>query len=287
MHIMTHSNPITFCISTWNNLPYLKIAIESVRKNSYYKDAPFIVHAENCNDGTNEWLFENQDKYNLTLLVEPSNEVVRGIGGGMNICAEHVETEYIMFLHSDFYVTKDWDKALMDIHEKYPNKKLWVNSHRVEPDMFNNPTQRPGTAIVPKELFGAYHHDFDADYFDAWAADFIQLNKNIEIPKGEGVSGLVKKLVWDEVGGNDPLFAPASWDDMDLFLRMLQHGVKFVLPTNSLVWHFGARGSHRLEENNGKSDSRQIQAEQENIKKWLSKWGGLPQFDEYGMIQGI
>ena len=192
-----------------------------------------------------------------------------------------------MFLHSDFYVTKDWDKALMDIHEQYPNKKLWVNSHRVEPDMFNNPTQRAGTAIVPKELFGAYHHDFDADYFDAWAADFIRLNKNIEIPKGEGVSGLVKKLVWDEVGGNDPLFAPASWDDMDLFLRMLQHGVKFVLPTNSLVWHFGARGSHRLEENNGKSDSRQIQAEQENIKKWLSKWGGLPQFDKYGMIQGI
>lgn len=284
---MTHSNPITFCISTWNNLPYLKIAIESVRKNSYYKDAPFIVHAENCNDGTNEWLFENRDKYNLTLLVEPSNEVVRGIGGGMNICAEHVETEYIMFLHSDFYVTKDWDKALMDIHEKYPNKKLWVNSHRVEPDMFNNPTQRPGTAIVPKELFGAYHHDFDADYFDAWAADFIRLNENIEIPKGEGVSGLVKKSVWDEVGGNDPLFAPTSWDDVDLFLRMLQHGVKFILPTNSLVWHFGARGSHRLEENNGKSDSRQIQAEQENIKKWLSKWGGLPQFDEYGMIQGI
>jgi len=287
MHIMIHSNPITFCISTWNNLPYLKIAIESVRKNSYYQEAPFIIHAENCTDGTNEWLQENQDRYNLTLIIEPKNIDVRGIGGGMNICADHVETEYIMFLHSDFYVTKDWDKALMDIHEKYPNEKLWVNSHRVEPDMFNNPTQRPGTAIVPKELFGAYHDDFDTNYFDEWAEDFIQLNKDIEIPKGEGVSGLVKKSVWDEVGGNDPLFAPTSWDDMDLFLRMLKHDIKFILPTNSLVWHFGARGSHRLEENNGKSDSRQIQAEQENIKKWLSKWGGMPQFDEYGMIQGI
>ena len=29
---------LTFCISTFNNLPYLKIAIDSVRKNSYFKE---------------------------------------------------------------------------------------------------------------------------------------------------------------------------------------------------------------------------------------------------------
>ena len=278
-------SPITFCISTYNNLPYLKLAIQSVRKNSFYNDAPFIIHAENCTDGTNEWLSEHQVEYDLTLIIEPNNDIVRGIGGGMNICAEHVETEYIMFLHSDFYVTKNWDKALMDVHEKYPNEKLWVNSHRVEPDMFNNPTQRPGTAIVPPTMFGAYFYDFDSDYFDAWADDFIRLNGGIEIPKGEGVSGLVKKSVWDEIGGNDPIFAPTSWDDMDLFLRMLQHGVRFILPTTSLVWHFGARGSHRLEENNGQSADRQRKAESENAKKWLAKWGAMPIFDEYGMIK--
>jgi len=205
----------------------------------------------------------------------------------MNFCANEVQTEYIMFLHSDFYVTKNWDKALLDIHEKYPAEKLWVNSHRVEPDMFNNPTQRPGTAIVPPTMFGAYFYDFDSDYFDVWADDFIRLNEGIEIPKGEGVSGLVKKSVWDEIGGNDPRFAPTSWDDMDLFLRMLQHGVRFILPTTSLVWHFGARGSHRLEENNGQSSERQKIAEQENAKKWYSKWGAMPIFDEYGMIKGI
>ena len=47
---------ITTCISTNNNLEYLKLAIKSVRKNSYYKDQPVIIHAENCTDGTNEWL---------------------------------------------------------------------------------------------------------------------------------------------------------------------------------------------------------------------------------------
>jgi len=286
MKTSNQTTPLTFCISTYNNLPYLKIAIDSVRKNSYFKEAPFIIHAENCSDGTDEWLKENSKKYNLEFYID-KNDIPLGIGGGMNFCADRVKTEFIMFLHSDFYVTKNWDKALLNIHKKYPNKKLWVNPHRVEPNMFNNPSQRPGTAIVPKELFGAYYHDFDSDYFEAWVKDFININKDIEIPKGEGVSGLVKKSVWNEVGGNDPLFAPTSWEDMDLFLRMLQNGVRFILPTNSVVWHFGARGSHRLEENNGKSSERQRKAEAGNIKKWLEKWGRMPIFDEYGMIKKL
>jgi len=288
MNFMVQSdNPITFCISTWDNLSYLKLAIISVRKNSYYKEAPFIVHAENCTDGTNEWLEENKEKYNLTLIIEPNTKIIRGIGGGMNICAENVKTEYIMFLHSDFYVTKNWDIALLNIFEKYPNKKLWVNSYRVEPNMFNNTSSRPGTLIAPKETWGEYYNNFDFQDFESWSKEFTQQNSEYEIPKGEGVSGLIKKCDWDEVGGNDSLFAPTSWEDMDLFLRMLQNGFKFVLTGSSLIWHFGARGSHRLEENNGKSSDRQRKAEAENAQKWLSKWGKMPIFDEYGMIKGI
>jgi GT2 family glycosyltransferase len=277
------SSPLTFCISTYNNLPYLKLAIKSVRKNSYFKDAPFIIHAENCDDGTNEWLLENNEKYNLQIYIQ-TNEIPLGIGGGMNFCAHHVKTEYIMFLHSDFYVTKNWDKSLLDVHEKYPEEKLWVNSYRIEPNMFNSP-DRFGTSLIPLDVFGAYYYDFDSDSFENWVEEFKQINEGYEIPKGEGVSGLVKKTLWDEVGGNDPRFAPTSWDDMDLFLRMLQHGVRFILPTNSVIWHFGARGSHRLEENNGQSSERQRKTEAENVKKWLEKWGKIPTFDEYGMIE--
>jgi GT2 family glycosyltransferase len=283
---MKEDSPITHCISTYNNLPYLKIAIDSVRKNSYFKDAPFIVHAENCTDGTNEWLEENGKRYKLDYHIDVHTDKPKGIGGGMNFCADLVQTEFINFLHSDFYVTKDWDIELLKIHKTYPNEELWVNSYRVEPNMFNSP-QRPGTTIVSKDLFGAYHNNFNSILFDEWATEFKNINNYFEIPKGEGVSGLVRKSTWDKVGGNDPRFAPTSWDDMDLFLRMLQHGIRFVLPFSSIVWHFGARGSHRLEENNGQSSQRQKQAEQVNIKKWLDKWGKMPIFDQYGMISGI
>ena len=105
--------------------------------------------------------------------------------------------------------------------------------------MFNNPTSRPGTVIVDKGMFGAYHNDFNSKLFENWAQEFVQTN-DFEIPKGEGVSGLIRKKDWDEIGGNDDLFAPSSWDDMDLFLRMLNKDFKFILTSKSLVFHFGA-----------------------------------------------
>ena len=74
---------------------------------------------------------------------------------------------------------------------------------------------------------------------------------------------------------------------MDLFLRMLKKGYEFILTSKSLVWHFGARGSHRLEENNGLTSIRQRKAEEKNAAKWLSKWRSYPSFDEYGMIKGL
>ncbi len=102
MTTIENKSPLTFCISTYNNLDYLKLAVHSVRKNSFFSDAPFIIHAENCTDGTDEWLEQNSEQYNITYFVD-KNEVPVGIGGGMNFCADRVETEYIMFLHSDFY----------------------------------------------------------------------------------------------------------------------------------------------------------------------------------------
>jgi GT2 family glycosyltransferase len=275
---------ITHCISTYNNLPYLKLAIQSVRTQSYWKDAPFIIHAENCTDGTNEWLEENGEAYDLEYYID-INDNPKGIGGGMNFCAERVKTEFINFLHSDFYVSRNWDLELMKVHDKYEDEKLWVNSFRIEPNMFNSP-DRAGTWLVDPAIFGGYHDDFNSKKFLDVAVSFAAQNDQ-EIPKGEGVSGLVRKSWWDHIGGNDPLFAPTSWDDMDLFLRMLNEGGRFIMPTKSVVWHFGARGSHRLEENQGKSSERQMRAEQENARKFYNKWGGLPQKDEFDMICGL
>jgi len=265
---------ITFCISTHNNLNYLILAIESVRKNSFFKTAPFIVHAENCTDGTNEWLLENKENYRLELYIE-NNNIPIGIGGGMNFCAEKVKTEYIMFLHSDFYVSENWDLYCLEEIEKYPEDRVWIFSHRLEPNIFNS-SERQGTIFFNIEEFGSMYFNFNKEKFESYAKDFSKLNENYRINKSEGVSGLIRKKDWDYIGGNDSLFAPTSYDDTDLFLRMSIEEYKFILLGKSVVWHFGARGSHRLEENNNMSSKRQIETEKNNIKKWMLKWSKEP-----------
>ena len=273
---------ISFTLSTFNTLNYLKLAVKSVRQNSFYTDAPFIIHAENCTDGTNEWLLENKDVYNLEVYIE-ENETPRGIGGGMNFCASKVQTKYIGFLSSDFWMAKDWDKPLVEICEQNANKNVWAFSYRVEPDIFNDPVSRPGVLKVDVDTFGEFHHNFDNNSFDVWSSELSLLN-NIEYNIPMGVSGIISKEAWDYIGGNDDRFAPMYWEDADIFVRMINEGYEFILTSNSLVWHFGARGSHRLEENNGQTSQRQKESEQKNIKKWLAKWGKLPIFDQYGMI---
>ena len=56
MEIGNKMDKITTCISTNNNIDYLKLAIKSVRQNAYYEDMPIIIHTENCTDGTDKWL---------------------------------------------------------------------------------------------------------------------------------------------------------------------------------------------------------------------------------------
>lgn len=271
---------ITFCLSTYNTLNYLKLAIKSVRENSYYKDAPFVVHAENCTDGTDEWLEENKDKYNLTVYID-KNEVPLGIGGGMNFCADKVRTKYIGFLSSDFYMAKDWDRALVDACENRPNDKIWSFSYRVEPGIFGDLDSRIGTLKVPVETFGEFYTNFNEELFLQWAEEF-SVNNNYTFKKPEGVSGVISKENWDYIGGNDSRFAPMYWEDADIFIRMLNEGYDFVLTTKSVLYHFASRTS-RFPDDNFKTRPKHLEEyETRSLNRFIEKYGRVPSYDQFG-----
>ena len=279
---------ITTCISSNNNLEYLKLAIESVRKNAYYKDMPIIVYAENCTDGTNEWLKSNI--YNIEYYIE-NNKVEKGIGGGMNFCVDKAKTEFINIIHSDMWIAPNQDLELLKLYDNInENTRLIASSFRIQPKIFpNDPDYRPGTVFVPVNEFGAYHNDFDSDYFDKWAVEFSNDN-NIDVRKGGGAGFFCRKKDYEWIGGNDPLFAPASWEDKDLFIRMQLEGYEFKMISKSVVYHFSARGSHFRDEakdNFNQKSQRQQTSEQINMKKFVNKWGRLPEDDHETFVKPI
>lgn len=283
-------NLITTCINTNNNLEYLKLAVTSVRKNAFYKDQPIIIYAENCTDGTDEWLEENAKKLNLFYLIE-KNKIAKGIGGGMDICVSEAKTKYVNIIHSDMWIGPNQDLELLKLYDKAEeSERLIASSFRIQPKIFpNDPDYRPGTVFVPVDSFGAYYSDFDSNTFDNWAAEFSETN-DITVRKGGGAGFFCRTEDYKWIGGNDPLFAPASYDDMDLFIRMQLEGYTFKMTSKSVLWHFSARGSHFRDEakdNFNSKSQRQQKAEYNNAHKFIQKWGRLPESDENTFVKPI
>lgn len=278
---------ITTCISSYNNLPYLKLAIQSIRQNAYYKDMPIIVHAENCTDGTNEWLEDNKEQLNLTPLIE-TNEVPRGIGGGMDICVEKAKTEFVNIIHADMWIAPNQDLELLKLYDNVDeDTRLIASSFRIQPHIFpNDPWYRPGTVFVEEDEFGNFHHDFNSDWFDEWATEFTKDN-DLHVRKAGGAGFFCRKKDYEWIGGNDPLFAPAYWEDKDLFIRMQLENYQFIMTSKSVVWHFSSRASRFPDDNLKQRPDRLARIEMESTRKFIQKWGRLPEDDDQTFVKPL
>ena len=268
----------SWVINTYKSTPYLRLAIESIRENAYYKNQPILVYCENDTD-TRDWLAQQPD---IQYIYE-ENAVPVGIGGGVNKAIEHVKTEYFSLIHSDFYISRNYDKPLFDLVSS-TEKPLVAGAWRLEPNIFNN-TDRIGTVFSPVENgFGVYHHDFLKNEFLDWADEFVKTSNAPDFRKVEGVSYMMRTKYFVP---NDSRFAPSSFEDHMQSVLMQLKGYDFVVTGKALVWHFGARSSHFLGQHDkltGTSDRQKV-SEQKNYKTWLDLWNESPQYDEVGFIK--
>jgi glycosyltransferase involved in cell wall biosynthesis len=268
----------TWIINTFRSLPYLKLAVESIRDNAYYKNQPIIVYTENDTE-TRDWLLSQSD---IQCIYE-DNKVPKGIGGGVNEAIKQVQTEYFCLIHSDMYISRHYDKPLFDVVSN-TEKAIVACAWRLEPNIFNN-IDRLGTAFAPLDGgFGVYHHDFLKNEFLDWADDFVKTSNAPDFRKVEGVSYMMRTKYFIP---NDERFAPSSFEDHMQSVLMQLNGYDFVVTGKALVWHFGARSSHFLGQHDkltGTSD-RQKTSEQKNYRTWLELWGEPPSYDEYGYIK--
>lgn len=268
----------TWVINTYKSLPYLKLVIESIRENAYYKEQPIIVYTENDTE-TRDWLAQQPD---IQYIYE-ENAISKGIGGGVNEAVKRVKTEYMCLVHSDMYISRHYDAPLFDIISA-TEKPVVACSWRLEPNIFNN-TDRMGTIFSPVNGgFGVYHHDFLKQEFLDWADDFVSITKAPDFRKVEGVSYMMRTKYFIN---NSDAYKPTSFEDHDQSVRMQLEGYDFVVTGKALVWHFGARSSHFLGQHDkltGTSD-RQKQGEARNYQKWLKIWGEAPSYDEFGFIK--
>lgn len=239
---MTDENLFSILIPTWNNLPYLRLCVESIRKNSTFHHQ-ILIYVNEGVDGTAQWIENSDCEYIL------SRENV-GICWALNALRSRVTTDYIVYMNDDMYVCPEWDKALWNEIQKLPDNRFFLSSTVLQPRPFFCKS-----VIAPAD-FGQNIETFQEQKL---------LNSFRDIPHSDWFGAtwppnVVHKDIWDLVGGYSVEFSPGLYSDPDFSAKLWKAGVRlFKGISASRVYHFESVSTKRMKKNDG---SRQF------LMKW-------------------
>ena len=220
-------------IPTWNNLPYLKLCVESIRKNSTYRHQ-IIVHVNEGTDGTLDWVQSEGLDYT-------HSEQNVGVCLAMNMMRSKVKTDYIVFFNDDMYACPHWDEALLSEIKKLPDNMFLFASTVL---------QRHGHAysIPIRANYGSSLEDFREEAL-------LKEYTTYEAPDRMGAiapPNIVHRDVWDLVGGYSVEFSPGFDSDPDFVFKLYFCGVREVRTLSaSRVYHFERKSTGRVRYNSG------------------------------------
>lgn len=257
-------NKITFVIPSRNNLEFLKLAYDSIRRLETRHEV--LVLNDASTDGTQEWI-ESQNDQDLITFHNPGPERI-GIVGMFDKGIAMARTEIICAFHADMVVCKDFDKNLL----KHLQKGIVVSGTRVEP-----PLHPEGPEKIVKN-FGIEVEEFS---MNNWLEQSESLKQN-RSTEGIFAPWCMYKEDFLNVGGHDELFAPQSKEDSDLFNRFQLNGYKFIQPWDALVYHFTSRGSRFNKHSGGAAGQNSLEwihTTTKNGRNFIRKWGHFVKHD--------
>ena len=245
-------------IPTFNNLDYLKICIESLRKNSNF-DHQIIVHVNQGTDGTLEYIKSINIEYTYTL------ENI-GMPKALNLASKKAKHNYILISHDDFYYCPEWDIEFVKEINLLDHNKFYFS----------------GTMV------GAGQVQFNAGQ-TAQSFNENKLINNLENIKTfnfQGTTkcpGLVHIDVWKNLGGWSEEFSPTGGDDTDFAMKLWKYDVRiFKGLGKSLAYHFGSITTRK------KNKSLFTYLGSKGNKIFLKKWGiTINFFEKFYLKSGL
>ena len=225
-------------IPTFNNLKYLKVCLESIKKNSKFTHE-VIVYVNSSTDGTLEFLRNNQVKYLY-------NETNVGLCKAMNEGVKISKNEYIIYAHDDMYFCPDWDEEFYNEIKKTSAKDFFLS----------------GTMIQPFKSFIYLDCGTSVENFNE--KKLLNEYKNIPFNDFQGSTwapSLIPKNTWNKVGGFSEEYGPGLGSDPDFNMKLWKIGVRlFKGLSKCRVYHFSSVSLRKKISNNGS-------------KTFLLKWG--------------
>lgn len=217
------SDKIGVAITTFNNLPYLRLCLRSLRGYSQ-SDTEILIHVDGSTDGTREWL----EAEGLDYVWDEH----QGCYHGFNEAISRASGTYIALFADDMYASPDWDKNLLKHAEKYRA----LAPRLVEPF--------PGS-MPPIRDFGRTHDSFDEEGFLSYAKE-ISTDKLLKW--GTVAANFFSRELFEECKGFDEAFHPYGFGDTDLMFRFkIKHPeMEFMCCQSSILYHFRAKSKEQF-----------------------------------------
>jgi len=271
--------PISLIIPSRTNLKYLKWAYTSIRKNLGYIHE--ICMADDfSDDGTWEWMKEIADKdYNVKIH---RNEGPTRLGHTIlydTLVDDYATNDIVMIFHADMYACPNLDTEILKHLE--PGKV--VSATRIEPPL------HPDGPEKILEDFGIEPEEFDEQGLLKFVSDHVGTRED-ETTNGIFAPWAMYKEDFQSIGGHDPLYAPQSKEDSDIFNRFVLAGYDLIQTWKGLVYHMTSRGS-RFKDGalrnpagqvfmKGRESSEWLQQNLRSTRNFIRKWGHMVNHDE-------
>ena len=272
------SRVISFIQPSRNNLKYLKWSYNSIRKNLGYRHE--ICWADDfSNDGTWEWMQEIAEKDGNVKIHR--NEGPERLGHTIlydTLINDYATNDIVMIYHADMYACPKLDEEVL----KHLERGKVVSATRIEP-----PLHPEGPEKIIKDC-GIEPEEFN----ELGLMNFLEEFNTGEDKLTEGIFApwAIYKDDFTSIGGHDPLYAPQSKEDSDIFNRFQLAGYETIQTWRGFVYHMTCRGS-RFKDGAMRNPAGQVFMKGRESSEWLAqnlrstrnfirKWGHMVQHDE-------
>ena len=258
-----------------NNLKYLKWSYNAIRRNHGEHTVEICVADDfSDKDGTWNWCLEMMEKDPLFKAIR--NEGPTRLGHTIlydQLVNEVASFDVCMIYHADMYLCP----GALDAIEKHIGLKKIVSLTRIEP-----PLHPPGPEKILLDC-GIEPEQFDEDKL----LHHLEMEYDV-LHEGKTTEGIFApwafmKSDFLEIGGHDPLYAPQSKEDSDIFNRFQLNGVQFIQTWEGFVYHMTCRGS-RFNPTLTTPGQNSPEWEAQNMRStrnFIRKWGHFVKHDEF------
>lgn len=233
---------LSILVPTWNNLPYLRLCVESIRRHSAFPHQ-LVIHVSDGSDGTLDWVRSEGIEHTWS----PHNA---GVSLALNTAASLARTGFIVYMNDDMYACPGWDLELLRAAEELGNRPFLLSGTVIEREAYGP------HAIAP--------HDFGDAPERFRETELLAALPRLSRGDWSGASwppSLVPRKLWEQVGGYSVEYWPGRCSDQDFAMKLWRIGVRLFRGVGtSRVYHFGRRTTSRV----GGGEGRRLFAQ---------KWG--------------